>query len=162
MSIPHIGGRPRLNPILTTFSWVICASNCRYEGVAFSGWFNGVWEAGYAGHNVTGSVHPQCLADHNASTAWHCTLPQVAATYVKTPLFAFNAKYDAFQIPNMMQDCFGNVSYSWLGLDLDHSSRIPQLYITRHTPCVDTWHMPCLVPVVIGCLLVRAIRCCAH
>ena len=136
MSIPHIGGRPRLNPILTTFSWVICASNCRYEGVAFSGWFNGVWEAGYAGHNVTGSVHPQCLADHNASTAWHCTLPQVAATYVKTPLFAFNAKYDAFQIPNMMQDCFGNATdkfggracsgYSELALDFDYFTRIPR------------------------------------
>lgn len=54
--------------------------------------------------------HPQCLIDHNESTAWHCTLPQVAATYVKTPLFAFNAKYDAFQIPNMMQDCFGNAT----------------------------------------------------
>ena len=81
-----------------------------YNGVTLSTWFNGVWENGYSGHNASGSMHPQCLAEHNDTTAWECTLPQVAATYVKTPLFAYNSKYDAFQIPNMMQDCFGNAT----------------------------------------------------
>ena len=41
----------------------------------FSTWFNGVWEHGYTGHNVSVSVHPKCLSDHNATTEWMCTLP---------------------------------------------------------------------------------------
>ena len=90
-----------------------------YNGQKFSTWFNGVWQQGYNGHNASVSMHPQCLADHNSSTAWHCTLPQVAATYVKTPLFAFNAKYDAFQIPNMLQDCFGNATDKFGGRNCD-------------------------------------------
>jgi hypothetical protein len=57
-----------------------------------------VWQHGYTGHNATVSMHPDCLADKNDTTAWHCTMPQVAAQYVKTPLFAFNSKYDAFQV----------------------------------------------------------------
>jgi hypothetical protein len=75
-----------------------------FDGVSLpSTWFNGVWQNGFASHNANASVHPQCLADHDASSQWLCTMPQVAARYVETPLFAFNARYDAFQIPSMMQ-----------------------------------------------------------
>ena len=86
-----------------------CPHGC-FEGIRFpSEWFNGVWRTGFSNHNASVSMHPKCLADHNASTEWLCTMPQVAAKYVKTPLFAFNSKYDAFQIPNM-ERCLGNAT----------------------------------------------------
>ena len=46
-------------------------------------------------------MHPQCLADMGAADAWTCTMAEVTALYVKTPLFLFQAAYDAFQIFNM-------------------------------------------------------------
>jgi len=71
-------------------------------------WFNGVFHNSYISRNASASMHPKCLADTNSSTQWQCAMPQVAARYVETPLFAYQARYDAYQIPNMLQDCFGN------------------------------------------------------
>ena len=57
-----------------------------YDGITFpSAWFNGVWQQGFKGHNASISMHPDCLADKNESTAWLCTMPQIAAQYVSTP-----------------------------------------------------------------------------
>jgi hypothetical protein len=45
----------------------------------------------------------ECVADRAASEAWQCAAPEVAIQYVKTPLFAFNSKYDSYQIPGYAQ-----------------------------------------------------------
>ena len=66
-----------------------------------SPWFNGVWEGGVAFHNSTAALHPDCLAAHNASTQWQCVMPEVVALYTRTPLFAYQSRYDSFQIFNM-------------------------------------------------------------
>lgn len=66
-----------------------------------SAWFNGVWEGGFNWHNISATLSPACLADRNASTAWQCTMAEVAALYVETPLFLYQAQYDSFQIFNM-------------------------------------------------------------
>ena len=72
------------------------------------------------GDTVGGGTAEASAASSSVATnsaAWLCTMPQVAARYVETPLFAYNARYDAFQIPNMMQDCFGNATDKFGGKD---------------------------------------------
>jgi len=66
-----------------------------------STWFNGVWEGGFATMNATAALSPACLAEHAGGNEWLCNMPEVAARYIKTPLFAFQSVYDSFQIFNM-------------------------------------------------------------
>ena len=66
-----------------------------------STWFNGVWQGGYTQMNATAALSPACLAEHAGADAWLCNMPEVAARYIKTPLFAFQSVYDSFQIFNM-------------------------------------------------------------
>lgn len=66
-----------------------------------STWFNGVWQNAFANMNASAAAHPACLADRNATTAWQCIMPEVAAVYTATPIFIFQAQYDSFQLFNM-------------------------------------------------------------
>jgi hypothetical protein len=85
---------------------VVCLSDSGWfplvPAVGFpSTWFNGVWAGGFAWHNASAAMHPQCLADMGAADAWRCTMAEVSALYIKTPLFLFQSAYDSFQIFNM-------------------------------------------------------------
>ncbi len=66
-----------------------------------STWFNGVWLGGFERMNASAALSAQCLADRSAGDAWLCNMPEVAARYIKTPLFAYQSIYDSFQIFNM-------------------------------------------------------------
>ena len=66
-----------------------------------STWFNGVWEGGFNFHNSSAALHPECLAHFNATMQWQCVMPEISASYTRTPLFIFQSRYDSFQIFNM-------------------------------------------------------------
>jgi len=67
-----------------------------------STWFNGVWKGGFEYSNISRALSPECLAAHAATDdQWVCGMAEVAALFVKTPLFIFQSQYDSFQIFNM-------------------------------------------------------------
>lgn len=67
-----------------------------------SSWFNGVWSGGFVWHNATAALSLECLAAQpNTSSAWLCNMPEVAAPFIHTPLFAYQSRFDSFQIFNM-------------------------------------------------------------
>ena len=66
-----------------------------------SPWFNGVWSGAFTRLNASAAAHASCLAAHNASDAWQCIMPEVAARHTATPLFMYQSAYDSFQIFNM-------------------------------------------------------------
>ena len=67
-----------------------------------STWFNGVWVGGEENLNISGALSADCLAAHSPTAdQWKCGLAEVAALYIKTPLFLFQSAYDSFQIFNM-------------------------------------------------------------
>jgi hypothetical protein len=67
-----------------------------------STWFNGVWLQGFINLNISRALSADCLVAHAVTNdQWKCGMAEVAALYIKTPLFAFQSAYDSFQIFNM-------------------------------------------------------------
>ncbi len=82
--------------------------------------------------NVSASLSPACLAD-NAGSPWRCILAPVAVAYVQAPLFAFNSRFDRWQLANV----------------LDVPCIASQPYTPPYLPCnctkaeqVRAWHFP--------------------
>ena len=87
-------------------------SSARVVGFADSGFYldvNGYADAkkfvvAETGHNVSSMLSPQCTAAHQAATE-HCLVAQYSAQYVRTPLFAFQSRYDLDQRTNLDDTC---------------------------------------------------------
>jgi hypothetical protein len=58
------------------------------------------WIASPGGMNAV--LHPACEEAHRNSTAALCMFAAHVAPFVETPIFALQAKFDAWQIPNIL------------------------------------------------------------
>lgn len=56
--------------------------------------------------NVTGSggTNLACLAANPGANAWKCLMAPYIVRYIKTPIYVMNSAYDAWQLPNILQD----------------------------------------------------------
>ena len=76
MDAPHADGKPDYTP---QYQWVAKAQN------------------------VSGAVNAACAAAHTGEDAWKCFMAQYTLPHVKTPFFAVNSVYDAWQSGNIIR-----------------------------------------------------------
>jgi hypothetical protein len=92
-------------------------SSARVVGFADSGFYldvNGYADAkkfvvAETGHNVSSLLSPQCTEAHQAAKE-HCLVAQYSAQYVRTPLFAFQSRYDLDQRSNLNDTCQASIA----------------------------------------------------
>jgi len=61
--------------------------------------------------NATGSTNQECVADQKPGEEWKCFMAPYALPYIRTPLFVFNAFYDAWQLQHIVKlPCLSNIS----------------------------------------------------
>eukprot|EP00041_Stephanoeca_diplocostata_P023354 m.572245 g.572245 ORF g.572245 m.572245 type:complete len:442 (-) comp22269_c0_seq4:1603-2928(-) len=56
--------------------------------------------------NVTGSggTNLACLASNPGASSWKCLMAPYIVQYIQTPIYVMNSAYDAWQLPNILQD----------------------------------------------------------
>ena len=84
---------------------------------------------GWSMHNLTveSGLDAGCVAAQKPTEAWRCAAPEIAIQFVKTPLFAFNSKYDSYQLPGYAE-CPQNTS-----------GALPKPYAPCSEALLDAW-----------------------
>lgn len=64
----------------------------------YPSWMNYIYHM----QNISGSLHPDCIAQY-ASEPYKCFIAPHMVSFVKTPFFMFNSRFDQWQLDNIEQ-----------------------------------------------------------
>jgi len=97
----------------------------------------GQMQAGFSLWNA--ALHPACV-DANTQNPWKCLLAQHTYSFIKTPLFLLQAKYDSWQIQNILQlGCLGWVEVPrCTGAELDAFMEFGTAFLTTINPAITS------------------------
>jgi len=123
-------------------------STARVVGYADSGFFmatdafSAKKEYLVKGHNGTALFNPECVKDH-ASEPHKCILASVAAAYLKTPIFAFQSRYDFDQLEGETDEACqaSEACVSNYGADL--TAKVEEHLVSPHGHFTDSCERHC-------------------
>mmetsp|Transcript_14297 Transcript_14297/g.33918 ORF Transcript_14297/g.33918 Transcript_14297/m.33918 type:complete len:383 (+) Transcript_14297:67-1215(+) len=123
-------------------------STARVVGYADSGFFmatdafSAKKEYLVKGHNGTALFNPECVKDH-ASEPHKCILASVSAAYLKTPLFAFQSRYDFDQLEGETDEACRESEQCVNNYAADLSAKLEEHLVGPHGYFTDSCERHC-------------------